>query len=169
MERIISGRNAKILNHEETPPKLCNCRKNSPCPLEGQCLKRNIVYKATVTQNNGTKKSYIGLTSTEFKSRLAVHKHSFKNSDLNQTSLSQHIHELKNQNIEFNISWKIVDRGKPFSPVSSKCDLCTKEKYHIIFKSDQTHLNSRNEMYSNCRHKQSVLLVAKVRKKRNPG
>ena len=99
---------------------------------------------------------------------MAVHKHSFKNSELNQTSLSQHIHELKDKNIEFNFSWKIVDRGKPFSPISGKCDLCTKEKHHIIFKSDQTHLKSRNEMYSNYRHKQSVLISGQSPKKEKP-
>ena len=170
MQKIIAGRNAKILTNEEKPLRTCSCRKNTPCPLEGKCLEKNLIYNATVTQEDGTQNNYIGNTSTDFKSRLAVHRQSFKSSSLNQTSLSKHMHELKKQKIEFNLTWKIIDRGSPFSPVSNQCNLCTNEKFHILFSPELAQLNSRNKIYSNCRHKQSVLLVPKVRKKKtSPG
>ena len=107
----------------------------------------------------------MGLASTEFKARLAVHKTSFKDNEKCQTSLSKHIHELKSQNIVHSVTWKTIDRGAPFSPVSNVCNLCTKEKYQILF-SKIPLLNSRNEIYSHCRHKQSVLLIPKPRKKK---
>ena len=170
IQRIISGKNAKILKINKTPGKLCNCRKDSPCPLDGKCQEKNIIYKATVTQTNRTPKTYIGNTSTEFKKRLAVHKHSFKNSEKDQTSLSRYIHEMKTQGIESTVTWEILDRGAPFSPVSEKCDLCTKEKFHILAQANPNQLNSRSEIFANCMHKKSFLLIPKPRgRKRNPG
>ena len=66
--------------------------------------------------------------------------------------------------------WKIIDRGTPFSPVTNMCNLCLKEKFHILFSKDLPLLNSRSEIYSHCRHKQSVLLIPKSRKKKiGPG
>ena len=112
----------------------------------------------------------IGLCSTEFKKRLAVHKDSFKNPHkLNiQTSLSKHIHEIETGNIEHfiehNISWKLIDRGKTFSPVSGVCQLCTKEAYNIIFKPESANLNAKSEIFSACRHKKSLLLFPPERK-----
>ena len=138
--------------------------------MDGKCLEKNIIYQATVIQSNGEKNSYIGNTSTEFKQRLAGHKQTFKNSEIGQTSLSNHIQELKSQNIDFDLNWKILDRGTPFSPESKVCNLCTKEKYHILFQSEMSLLNSKSEMYSHCRHIQSRLLIPKVRKKKkSPG
>ena len=169
MQKIISSKNAKILNTTENPLKNCNCRKDTLCPLQGRCLDKNVVYNATVTQQDETQNNYVGLASTEFKARLAVHKTSFKDSEKCQTSLSKHIYELKIKNVEHNVTWKVIDQGAPFSPVSNVCNLCTKEKYQILF-SKIPLLNSRNEIYSHCRHKQSVLLVPKPRKmKKGPG
>ena len=47
--------------------------------------------------------------------------------------------------------------AKPFSPVTNVCNLCTKEKYSIIFKPELATLNSRNEINTNCRHKKLML------------
>ena len=170
MQKIISSKNAKTLNPRKSPEKTCNCRQNSLCPLQGKCTEKNVIYKATVKQTNGKTNTYIGNTSTEFKSRLAVHQHSFKYSEKNQTSLSQFIHDLKNQNLEHDLTWEIIDKGKPFSPVSNKCDLCTKEKFHILLQSNPEQLNKRSEIFSHCMHKRSSLLVPREKKKkRTPG
>ena len=107
-------------------------------------------------------KNYIGLCSTTFKARLAVHTQSFKNSNTNQTSLSKHIAKLKNENVEYKINWKIVDRGKPYTPVNDICQLCTKEAYYIIFNPEMADLNSKNEIFNSCRHKKSALLYNSV-------
>ena len=72
--------------------------------------------------------------------------------------LSQHIWKLKRQKIDYDITWKILDRAKPFSPVSEICNLCTSEKYHIIFKPELATINKKEELNSYCLHKFPVLL-----------
>jgi hypothetical protein len=121
-------------------------------------LPKNIVYKATITQENKKFETYTGLTSTAFKARLGTHNTSFKNPDANQTSLSKHINKLKKKNIIHSIKWGKVSSAKPFSPVSGICSLCTKDKFYITFKPGMGTLNKKSEMYSNCRHKKHVLL-----------
>ena len=75
-----------------------------------------------------------------------------------QTSLSNHIQNLKEKNIKHTIEWEKVDQAKPFSPVSGICALCNKENFFITFKPGIEPLNSKSEMFSNCRHKKRVLL-----------
>ena len=118
------------------------------------------MYHATVTEDNQTVRNYTGLSSTTFKKRLGVHNQTFND--------CQHNWELKENEIEYTLKWRLVDRAKPFSPVTGICALCTREKFYIIFFPNQADLNSRNEMFNNCRHKQSQLLIEKERK-RKPG
>ena len=174
MEKIISGKNAKILNTTEKETRKCNCPGTKKCPLDKKCLESCIVYQATVTAPSQDPKTYIGLTSTDFKARLGNHKQSFVNPDVNQTSLSKHVLELKSRGLEPSLSWKLVDRGKIFSPVTGNCQLCTKEAYHIIFKPEMAELNSRTEIFSTCRHKKSALLFKPItkstsKKRKSPG
>ena len=158
--KVISARNAKLL---ADPPaqdeKTCSCTGNKECPLGKKCLSKNIVYKATIKQNNLKTETYTGLTCNTFKARLRTHKNSFRNADANQTALSKHIRDLKQKRINHTITWEIIDRGQPFSPVSGVCSLCTKEKYHITFKPGAATLNKKSEMFANCRHKKRVLLA----------
>ena len=136
------------------------------------CLTKELVYQATVTQTDKTTNTYIGLTSTTFKARLGVHKNSFKDPDANQTSLSNHIWDLKKKNLGYRVSWKLIDRAKHYSPVNGKCQLCIKEKFYILFYPEMATLNSKSEIYANCRHKRSKLLIKPKRKKkphRRPG
>ena len=119
-------------------------------------------------------KTYIGLCSTDFKARLGVHRDSFKNPHKTniQTSLSKHIHQLKAKNIiEPVVSWKLIDRGRTYSPITNVCQLCTREAYYIIFHPDSASLNSRSELFSACRHKKSKLLFPpeKIPKQKSPG
>ena len=58
IQKIISGKNAQILKVNKTQETACNCKKDSPCPLDGKCNEKNIIYKATVTQTNRTPKTY---------------------------------------------------------------------------------------------------------------
>ena len=143
-------------------------KKNTPCPLDEKCLSENVVYEATVTQDDQTKNCYTGLCSTTFKKRLGIHKHSFVSKD-NQTSLSKFIWKLKSKNVGYDITWKLLDQAEPFSPISGKCALCIKEKFYIMFRPTSADLNSRSEIFSNCRHKSLKLLIKRERKKRPPG
>ena len=110
-----------------------------------------------------------GLCSTTFKERLGVHKQSFKDETKNQAFLSKYIWDLKRKNKKFEVTWKIKDRGQPFSPVTGKCQLCTKEQFHIMFRPEGAEIDSRQEVFSACVHKISRLLIKRERKKKAPG
>ena len=170
MEKIISSRNAKLLSSPSPDERSCSCPRNTPCPLDGKCLLKNVVYEATVTQEDQTQNHYTGLCSTTFKARLGIHKHSFKNENDNQTSLSKFIWTLQRKNIAYNITWRLIDRAEPFSPISGKCALCIREIFYIMFEPASADLNSRSEILSNCRHTISKLLIKRERKrKKGPG
>ena len=109
------------------------------------------------------------MTSTEFKARLGTQTQTFKDQEVSQTSLSKHIHLLKEKNIDFEVTWNIIDRGRPFTPVSNVCNLCDSEKFHILFHPELSDLNSKSEFYSHCRHIKSKLLVKKQIKRRKKG
>ena len=167
MQKIISGRNSKILKQDETPQRKCSCTRNATCPLNGQCLEKNIVYHAKVTQSDQKVTNYVGQTSTDFKARLAVHKQTFKDQTISQTSLSKHIHKLEEKNITYKVTWRIIGRGRTFTPSSKICPLCDCEKFNILFKPEIADLNRKSEFYSHCMHIKPQLLVPK--KKKGPG
>ena len=163
----ISSHNSKILRQTETPvvERTCNCRTKANCPLDGNCQESNLIYQATVSHDGGTEETYIGLTSHPFKSRHANHKKSFKYQKYEkETELSKHIWEIKKREarkmrtVNFNIKWKKLTVAKPFNPVTNICNLCTAEKYLIIFKPELGTLNKRDEIRNHCRHKRGLLL-----------
>ena len=166
MEAVISRRNKMALQQPTPPEELCNCG-TKVCPLGGQCLSKNIVYEAKVTQENGTQNFYTGLSSTTFKERLGVHRHSFKNRDDNQTALSKFIWALKDKGLNYEVSWRLLARGNTFCPVAGVCWLCIKEKFYILFRPNSADINSRDEILENCRHVKSKLLIHE--KKKRPG
>ena len=90
-----------------------------------------------------------------------------------ETTLSKYIWELKDSNIDYTLSWKMFARTQPFTQVTGLCQLCTREKFFIIFKPDLCTLNSRNELLSSCHHKRTNLLImqnrTKKKKTRNRG
>ena len=168
--QIISAKNSKILKPPEPETRKCSCPrdKKSECPLDNQCLSEGIIYQATVKEPSSPPKTYIGLCSTDFKQRLGVHRQSFKDPTVNQTSLSKHVHEIKSRGVEPTISWKLIDRGHTYSPVSGVCQLCTREAYYITFYPDLALLNAKSEIFSACRHKKQKLLIPKVKRKKKP-
>ena len=152
---IISGHNKKILNNKITKSttKSCNCQKKNSCPLNGNCLDNQIVYKCHVQQNvNEEGSHYIGLTGNTFKKRWSGHKNSFKHEENeNKTELSKHVWELQRKDVTPNLSWEVIDHARSYVNGSKKCNLCLTEKYHII-KSKLKLLNKRSELVSKCRH-----------------
>ena len=98
---MINIHNKQILKSPEpSEERKCNCPKTKPnCPLDGHCLIKNIVYKATVTSDAFPPKQYIVLTSRTFKERLGSHTQSFKNKDLSHsTELSKYLWCLQDRN-----------------------------------------------------------------------
>ena len=139
------------------------------CPVEGQCQKTNVVYQATVTElppvpnevQNAPPKThtYVGLTASSFKDRYSNHKKSIKHRKYSkETKLSLKIWELKEEGIDSEIKWKILERAQPFSPISGVCGLCTLEKWYILFKPELASLNKREEITGHCFHKEPALL-----------
>jgi hypothetical protein len=129
--------------------------------MSGFCLTDKIIYQASVvtTQPNPTTHTYIGLTANDFKSRLGNQKKSFNHYRYrNETTLSQFIWNLKGENIDYDIFWKIMDRAEPFNPVSGICNLCTLEKFYLIFKPETYTINKNDEINSYCLHKEAQLL-----------
>ena len=174
MKQTITSHNTKILKtkqqeqeqHEaKKVTKTCNCQaKKDPCPMDKNCLQDCVVYQATVTQTETkTSENYIGLTADTFKVRHRNHKKSFNNVKYEtETELSKHIWKLKRAKIAFTIKWRVIDRGRPFNPVSKVCQLCTTEKFYLIFKPHLCTLNDRNELGSYCRHQKSLLHCSKL-------
>ena len=69
IKAIIAGHNKHILRKSDTatnPTRQCNCRGGqNACPVDGQCLKESLIYKAEVT-NTTKPATYIGNTSNTF-------------------------------------------------------------------------------------------------------
>jgi hypothetical protein len=144
---------------EQVDQKECNCRKKNECPVENKCLQEGVIYQATVERGDNRTDTYIGLTAKAFKDRWRNHKSSFKTRNpKNATGLSRYIWNLQDQKIDFEITWKIVSKGKPFNPVTNVCNLCLREKYFIIFKPEMASIIERNEIAGHCLHKHSKLL-----------
>jgi len=71
---------------------------------------------------------------------------SFKHeSKKNDTELSNHFSQLKDQKKDFKISWKILSKAKPYSNLTKCCNLCNTEKYYILYKPEMETLNKHNE------------------------
>ena len=169
MASILAKNNSKVLksqNGQAQENEKCNCRNKNDCPLPGKCLISGVIYQAQV-ETTHSKETYVGLTANSFKERYSGHKSSFKaKKRMKETTLSKHIWALKEKNETFNISWKILSRAQPFSQVTGLCQLCTREKYFIVFKQELGTLNSRNELLGSCRHKQTNLLSKQNQKKK---
>ena len=157
MDSIISSHISSVLSKSEAPsePLPCNCR--NPCPMNqsGDCRLSNIVYKATVTEENSDiRKEYIGISGTEFKIRYANHKQSFTHEQKRDaTSLSQHVWSLKDRNAPFNITWSVVAKCAPYACGTRNCNLCISEKFEILKCDPNVTLNKRNEIVGKCRHR----------------
>ena len=157
----IKAHNKKILNsNTNNPERTCNCPRNRQCPLQGECLAKNIVYQATVSrEDSDCIETYVGSTSTTFKLRLANHNQSFSKPALrNSTTLSKYIGNLKDNRKAYSIDWKILKRTRAYNSNTKTCNLCLSEKFIILCKPELCSLNSRKETMNQCRHKSNFLL-----------
>ena len=153
-KKNIDGHNKSILHNKIVPPRCCNCRVKTECPLSGNCLKESVVYQATVsTEDHNPPQSYVGLTENSFKTRYSNHKSSFSNANKrHNTELNKYIWYLKDKLTKFKVTWRILKHAASYNPTSNRCNLCLWEKYFIICKPHLASLNKRNELISSCRH-----------------
>ena len=87
------------------------------CPVNGKCLKTEVIYRAKVIEENGNEQTYTGLTCNSFKERWDKHNFTFTHKDADHTTLSSFIHELQEKGTNYNIKWEIVEKARPFNPV----------------------------------------------------
>ena len=155
IKNIVDAHNKKLLkrpNEATQQEKTCSCRKKEECPLGNKCLTRSVIYQATV-ETDEERQTYIGMTDTEFKTRYRNHKQSFERDRYEgQTEVSKYIWSLKRSSTPFHISWEIVDRATPYSPITKRCNLYILEQYYILRHKERASLNKRPELASNCRH-----------------
>ena len=99
MGAIIRAHNSRINSTSEPEDqRQCNCRDKEACPLQGKCLSKAIVYKATVSASN-VDKCYVGLAGKTFKERYNNHTKSFRNKKYaKETELSKYVWDLQENN-----------------------------------------------------------------------
>ena len=161
----INLHNRKILNNppknKDNVNKSCNCVNTSICPLDGNCLEKEILYECSVLSDLPNYKTtcYKGISSTVFKSRYGNHKMSFNNVRYrNDTELSKEVWKIKDLKGTANLKWSIKGRYKSYNPLSKRCNLCLNEKLEIITHQGDNLLNARSEVVSKCRHKNKFKL-----------
>lgn len=154
MASIINKHNKSILRADSPEPVGgCNCRTGlSTCPLNGECLTDNVIYRAEVVTDNDNK-LYFGSCSTTFKERYGDHKMSINNINYkNKTELSTYTWQLKDKKIDFKVNWKIIARAQCYKKGSFSCNLCLTERYFILKADRNTILNNRESM-TKCLHR----------------
>ena len=158
VENIIAAHNKRLLNTEKnTETASCNCRGAKTCPLNKNCCQNSVIYKATLETKNDTA-TYIGQAGQSFKERYNNHTKSFKNILYeNETTLSKEVWKLKNENIDYKLSWSVICRASTYKSSSKVCQLCLLEKTYILT-SKENLLNKRNEIMNKCRHRRKFLL-----------
>ena len=155
IKSIITSHNKNLLTQGDNDTiRPCNC-KNYTCPLNGDCRRTAVIYKATVnTSDKNKSKEYVGMTEQEFKTRFYNHESSFRNvTHRNNTTLSQYVWKLKEESEPFTIKWNLLTKARPYTCGSRKCDLCLTEKYEILKNQSAKSLNKRSEIAGSCRHR----------------
>ena len=122
-------------------------------PLGGACETQNVIYRADVT-NVPDPMHYYGATSTKFISRWRVHQQSLTHRDCNTgTALSSKVWELRDSGHKPVIKFNLVKTAKSAMAQVDSCRLCNEEKKIILFDNSVNLINTREEIYSRCRHR----------------
>ena len=156
----MSVHNCSVLNLTKTNYG-CNCRDNTNCSFQNQCLTPNSVYQADVSNNmDNENRVYLGVSETSFKGRYSNHVKDGKHERYtNATELSKYVWDLEPNNKVPIITWKIARRVYG-NPKHNFCRLCLIEKLLIIkFPNQHILLNKCSECISKCRHENKLLIV----------
>ena len=147
----------------------CNCRPTQPCPMNGKCQTRSVVYTGMMESDNpnpmitsSVVHGYFGSTEGTFKTRYNGHKFNIEHRESKHTTLSAKYWQLKDENLNPSITWKISHKAHAYQPGKTcGCDLCLTEKVVILLGHDGPEkiprstilLNRRTELLQKCRHK----------------
>ena len=143
--------------------------RSGTCPLNKKCLTKGIVYHAKITaEDNEETRHYIGITATTFKERFRNHQKSFNIATYaNDTELSKYIWSLKKSNRPYKIKWTILKHSSAYRSGRNQCNLCSDEKLFIMKFKNNSLLNKRSEIFSNCVHKKQFLAGKYIRVQSN--
>ena len=159
MKAVFDAHNKKLLQQhaQQQSTKTCNCKRKPECPLKGECLQKDVIYQATVT-NGDEQRKYVGSTVL-FKNRYYAHSRSFvKEERRHDTTLSEFVWN-RGLGEQPNIQWEILSSAPAYRKGQRNCQLCLEEKYFILLAhNDRTSLNRRTEMLAKCRHKTNFTL-----------
>ena len=150
---IVDSHNRKLLNPRPAENISCNCRRKEECPLNGNCLVKEICYRGDVITEESLK-TYYGITCRSFKERWYEHNHAIKNKNSSKaTELSNYIWQLKEENKPYTLKFSIQSKASAYSSGSRRCQLCTKEQLAIALEKPKRLLNQRREIMGKCIHK----------------
>ena len=95
---MIKSYNNRILSEEvaQNKPK-CNCRQRDTCPLEGNCLNKELIYQCNLKENTiSGGVNYNGFTENTFKCQFYKHRNSVRyECKTNSNELSKDFWEMK--------------------------------------------------------------------------
>ena len=159
-QQIINSHNKRLLKRKERERTAnCNCRIVEDCPLEGNCLQYDVIYKAKVKEVNvsgdgATLGEYLGCTNN-FKTRYRNHKKSL-NLEIhkNESDLSKFVWRMRQEGRNISVKWEVVRRVPSYKSGGKYCCLCALEKV-MILKENETNvklLNGRIEVCKKCPH-----------------
>lgn len=133
VEKIISAHNKRVLKKKKTVFAVARLYFKERCPLvnsKTSCRTDNVIYQAEVKSENTTK-TYIQITSLEFKQRVSKHGTDFKHRKYKEsTKLSKHIWDIKDKNEKYEIRWSILKRVKRTENGDKTCRLCKRSQFH---------------------------------------
>ena len=110
---------------------------------------------------------HTGQTANSFKDRYNSHRSDFRHEKFRtSTRLSELVWSLKDEDKEYDISWSVLAKAKPYSPVTRRCKLCTAEKWWIMERPGTASINRKSELFSACRHMDSQLLTPQRKSKK---
>ena len=155
-----NNNNKKKKNNNDSKQNECNCKTRMNCPMNGLCNLDNVVYQGIIYSKENVKdrKTYIGISSTKWKSRYANHKFSFFLEHLkNQTALSKHFWSLKNKGLTPEIQWSILKKSNISKCFDRRYNLCLEEKIQkiqiMIYPDPEKLFNQWCEWIARCRHR----------------
>lgn len=161
MKSKINQHNKKVLQTtpaqtDEEPRRTCSCRQNTICPLNNNCLDKEILYSAELTSDlrGYGKKIYKGICATTFQERLRNHRKAFNHEKYKTDSeLSKEVWTIKEKGGNFQVKWTKEANHRAYQPEIGRCRLCEQEKLTIALHEEKNFLNKRNEIMSRCRHR----------------
>ena len=159
-----STHNKKILNKPVNQDiRKCNCINKNTCPINGNCLLKNILSKATVKSDkkNYQPRNYKEISENIFKKPYANHKRSFNiNRYKNDTKLSVEYWNLKAGNSNPKVPWAVKNQFSAYNHQPKRCSLSLNEKVEILEDKENNLLNKKFELISKCHHQNKYILRA---------